>query len=64
MKIIRIKILIGHGSDTVVLETDLIEACWPYVAPMTLTFHAARHDGPAYVARNFPDVTDVEIINL
>ena len=64
MKILKIQILIDTGTDTIFVETDLREACWPWTGPLTLTFHAANGKGPSYVTENFPEVSDVEVINL
>lgn len=61
MKINRIVIIQGMGTDHVMLETDLPEACWPYDTKLSITFNAAQGAGPKYAANHFSDIP-VEIV--
>lgn len=46
-----------HGSDTIILHTDLPEAAYPFKkAQGTLSMAAARDQGEQYCKNNFPGV--------
>ena len=61
MKINRIVIIQGMGTDRVMLETDLPEACWPYDNKLSITFNAAQDTGPEYIALHFPNIP-IEVV--
>lgn len=56
MKITRIIIITGEGSDRVSLETDLPEATYPYKESLFLSFHAAADSGEKYCKKHFPNI--------
>lgn len=62
MKIKEITIVKTHGSDKVLLHTNLVEATYPYTGELVLSFEAAYDDGLSYVKKAFPDVA-VKVID-
>lgn len=57
MKITAITIVTNpHAADHVSLQTDFVEACWPFREFLCLTFRAAHGQGEAYVQQHFPDI--------
>lgn len=62
MQIDKITIVQGNGADHIMLHTNLPDAAWPYKAELVLEARAAFNTGPEYVAKHFPDVQEVEVI--
>jgi hypothetical protein len=56
IKITKITILTGSGTDQLILHTELPEGVWPFASTATLTLHIARGKGEEYVKTNFPNV--------
>ena len=53
MKIEKAAVLTGDGPDTILLETDLPSACWPYTDNADLKLIAAAGSGATYVREHF-----------
>lgn len=62
MRIKSATIIKGHGSDKIILHTDLPEACWPYTGEQALDFTAAANSGEEYLKKWFPFIIDIKII--
>lgn len=56
VKITKIVILTGPGTDHLILHTELPEGIWPFTATATLTLYVARGKGEEYVKTHFPNV--------
>lgn len=62
MIIMRATVLVGRGSDKVMLRTNLPEACYPYNGYLTLDFHCAQDKGVEYVKTHFN--LDADVVRL
>jgi hypothetical protein len=57
IEIVKITVITAlGGTDTVLLETKLPQAVWPFEGTATLKLDAARNTGEKYCKEHFPKV--------
>ena len=62
MKITSVMVLVGRGTDRIMMTTDLPCATWPYNGFQSITTEAAAGSGVEYVRKHFgiePQVVNV-----
>lgn len=57
MRLISITIIVcGHGTDKVLVKTNLPGPVYPFDIPLCLQFDVAHGKGLEYCKKNFPEI--------